>query len=287
MGIDDRLKLRLATLGSQGKRPIMADTARGPFFRAVDDLAPEVREALRDDVWPVFKKMSAALDKQGRLGDPDDPNTISFYRTLASRPHTHPDSVHEAFMAWYREACADEDAAVLPLKAALAAWMNRFYLATAWVESTALRTICEWERDPKRTEEPTWFVPGTLGHDVTYTQEIIEVRLPSVTDLVLADAPSVKARFREAFKNVIDAAVERASEEAKGLGIQVAQPGGAEHHVEWLVRRQVCGESIKSIAVVENKRATVREAVIRLRKHLDLPKRPDAPPGRPVGAKPK
>lgn len=311
--IDDRLALRLGSYFNPFKQNRYADGSIGRFFKCIDRYAPDVRAGLRDDVWPHFKEMWAQLRKDGRLGDPDAPFTRSFRSFISSGPHrpedgtiipegpsliefarvlnrspTFPPSLlHAEFVKWFRTAYAESDPAVVPFKESLDAWMGRFWLQCPWVELVAVTTICEWERNPDRVEEPTWFNPGILALDFdSMGGEHIEVALPSWSDLAYVEPTTIRSRMVEAFENVVNDAIQRAQNEAEKRGLLTARPGGADHHVEWLVRYQVCGDPYSELErEYKSDRATLVEAIEKLRIYLQLPKRPLSPPGRPKGSK--
>ena len=69
-------------------------------------------------------------------------------------------------------------------------------------------------------------------------------------------------------------------------GLRIAERGGAEHHLEWLVKYQVLGDSYQRIADdTEFDRKTVTYAIKQLTEYFDLPERARSRPGRPHKAK--
>jgi hypothetical protein len=186
------------------------------------------------------------------------------------------------------DGCNSGDKAVLDLKRAIDGWMHAYRLSAPWVAATALYTMGYWRMDSKGSERWVWLIPGARTGFTNEATEKIEVPLPTPYDLVWQSASTLRDKYVKAFERLLDRWIPEVEREARERGLTLTQPGGAEDHPRWLVRRYVCRDPILQIADdADRNRATVKEAIARLAAYLDLPELPPDDPGRPRGSKTK
>jgi hypothetical protein len=253
---------------------------RREFFDLVERLAPHVRQDLRDAVMPVYRDLLNEMRAANRIDW--DPERLP----LPFKPcEDYDETLAVEFLgldAWFWKALEAADPLVEPLREALEKWADRHWINTRWVLNTALITLSAWAMQPKM-QEPAWYVDDQYwGPDAALGADQIVVELPGVGEL--------GKWTRETFRKEIVTDVEKAIDEhfdgiervARERNIPSTQEGAKTEHVEWLVQRQVLGESIESIRKGASRTwPTVQEAIDGLGTYLQLPEREPARPGRP------
>ena len=225
------------------------DNARDSFFRAIRDEAPEVLAALARDVLPLFRP-------QWEARQPAGPYTVNFVRL--SQPHRYKGSYS-------------------PLDWAIVRWAKRWRLNHRWCYERVLWTLHFW-CEQGTTEPPDWAY-GSFSDTVIGRLEFTADPWQPNKDTWHA----YKARTMKAFARHLTGHRTRLLADREKVGAYAIKEVPI-YHYAWLVRFHVLGERYAQIAKGHGRTGvhekTVREAVTRLARFLELPLRP-AKQGRP------
>ena len=240
--------------------------AQMTFLKLVEKHAPEVLQALDEDVRPDYRRALATLiDREQELIENEFQR---YYEALDKNagPDCHPSATLYpdqllgplAIVPWKTisdESVLSQRPAIRPLAESLLAWSVGFDLAADWVRDAALRTLYDWER-VKKWEPLSW---GYLSYGGTLpftNKETLFEFSHRGWEMTTQTRQEFEADIRRDFQAAL-------SQYGDGLE-QLAVDGGWQRspelrpskrnenplrHLEWLVCWQVQGESKYDIAL--------------------------------------
>jgi len=213
-------------------------TARMIFLSKVEVLAPQVLEALRDDVAPHYLAAWEAPDDRFPTREHWELAPSFFRQDIATLAAEHPDASYSR---------------LAPFNDALRTWSDQFHLADEWCAQVALHTLNDWARSSHPVREPLRFRLPSFGGAVPEDPTPPDFRLPEWSPTFETWA-EVEERARAAFENALKQYREAGRAWAGGLGLEAAPTMKAPKdldlsaHFEWLVRWQVQGWTQPRIA---------------------------------------
>ena len=210
--------------------------ARRTFLEKIEDVAPEVLNSLRDDVFPHYRQPPELLEESPTPVDEK-------HRPLA--PELRNLIAGTADPKVYDSSLQNEQ-----LRTALSAWARRFNLGEAWVLRAATGTLAMWSLGVSYN---TWIYPAP-GYFFGLTEEERQFAFAHPgwqPDILTRDqiAANTRAAFEIHLKRYLDRieglaaawGLERTSEKRSRWGQD------ASRHFEWLVRWQVQGWTQKRL----------------------------------------
>ena len=150
---------------------------RKGFLEIMEELCPEVREDLRDQVWEGSRARYQEIKKQraGVAGTKAPPAVESDWLEAA------PDDC--SIWGWYDAALEAGNPDANRLDEAVKGWADRFNINSEWVLEAAIATIAAWESNPELETEHYWFLPGSgIWTPLTAQEREFTFSLPNAWD---------------------------------------------------------------------------------------------------------
>ena len=120
---------------------LTAWSVRMEFVHAVKNLAPDVLEGLRDDVWPIFVDFSEHTPSKSLLG------WLHFWSKI------------------------DDFRFGAELRTALRGWAESYSIAVDWVLYLGFQTLSHWQAHPTAKDQLNWFFPELEDYEPVTSEE--------------------------------------------------------------------------------------------------------------------